>query len=391
MNKALPFQFKGLADWIEVFRAGTHTDSKGRTCTFTEGDLDQMVSNLALGAAPAVLGHPKHNDPAYGWVNADGAKREGASLYVKFSDINPDFEAGVASGAYRNRSVSVVKDADAGFRLQHVGWLGAAPPAISGLTPLDYSAELDSYQFEADDFDIGLALSDTADMLRGLRDQLIADKGLDAADAALPSWRIQSLADASARVIRDAQTDPEDDLAIPQPFSKPTGGVMSFTQEQLDAATAKAAKEAENKTRADFVAQGEELVRLRSERQFEHIGAKITGWKAQGLVTPAEEAGLAEFMGSLENGTGGEFTFSASDKSEVKKTPAQFFAEFMAGRKPLVKLGQQMAVDDVAAVNGNDAGALADAARSYMSTQAGKGLTVSLPEAVAYVSAQSRI
>lgn len=388
MNKA--HQFKGLSDWIEVFRAGTHTDSKGRVCTFTEADLDQMVSNLALGAAPAVLGHPKHNDPAYGWVKSGDAKREGASLYVKFSDINPAFEASVASGAYRNRSVSVVKDADAGFCLQHVGWLGAAPPAITGLTPLDYSAELDAYQFEADDFDIGVALSDTADMLRGLRDQLIADKGLDAADAALPSWRIQSLADASARVIRDALADPEDDPATPNPFSKPTtGGVMSFTQEQLDAATAKAVKEAGDKSRSDFVAQGEELLRLRSERQADRIGAQITGWKAKGLVTPAEEAGLAEFMGSLENG-GGEFTFSASDKSAVKKTPTQFFAEFMAGRKPLVKLGQQMAADDVAAVNGNDASALADAARSYMSEQAGKGLTVSLPEAVAHVSAQSR-
>lgn len=383
MNKA--HQFKGLSDWIEVFRAGTHTDSKGRVCTFTEGDLDQMVSNLAMGAAPAVLGHPKHNDPAYGWVNADGAKRDGASLYVKFSDINPAFEAGVASGAYRNRSVSIVKDADAGYRMQHVGWLGAAPPAIAGLTPLDYSAELDTYQFAADDFDIGLALSDTADMLRGLRDQLIADKGLDAADAALPSWRIQSLADASARVIRDALAAPEDEPTISQPFSKPTGGVMSFTQEQLDAATALATKAAEDKSRAEFAAKDAELLTLRSARQAGRIGAQITGWKAKGLVTPAEEAGLVEFMGSLESGDAGAFTFSACDKSEVKKTPAQFFAEFMAGRKPLVKLGQQMVADDVGALNVNDAGALADAASTYMKSQSDKGISVSLPEAVAHV------
>lgn len=383
MNKAL--QFKGLADWIEVFRAGTHTDSKGRSCTFAEGDLDQMVSNLALGAAPAVLGHPKHNDPAYGWVKPEGAKRDGASLYVKFSDINPAFEASVASGAYRNRSVSVVKDADAGWRLQHVGWLGAAPPAIAGLTPLDYSAELDAYQFEADDFDIGLALSDTADMLRGLRDQMIADKGLDAADAALPSWRIQSLADASARVIRDAQADPEDDLATPSPFSKPiTGGVMSFTQEQLDAATAKAAKEAGDKSRADFVAQGEELLRLRSERQAERIGAQITGWKAKGLVTPAEEVGLAEFMGSLESGDVGAFAFSASDKTEVKKTPTQFFAEFMAGRKPVIKLGNSSLVDDVP-LNTQSTGDLAKAANDFMAAEAKEGRNVSSAQAVQHV------
>lgn len=161
---------------------------------------------------------------------------------------------------------------------------------------------------------------------------------------------------------------------------------MSFTQEQLDAAAAKARKEAEDKAATDFAASQAELTKLRGERQAERIGAQITGWKAQGLVTPAEEAGLAEFMGSLESGAGGEFSFSASDKSEVKKTPAQFFADFMAARKPLVKLGQQVAADDVPGVDSNDAGALADAARNYMKEQSDKGLTVSLLEAVAHVS-----
>ena len=55
--------------WINVFRAGTHTDSTGRVVTFTQADLDQIVANHDLGAAPAVIGHPKHNDPAYVWVN----------------------------------------------------------------------------------------------------------------------------------------------------------------------------------------------------------------------------------------------------------------------------------------------------------------------------------
>ena len=388
MNKA--HQFKGLSDWIEVFKAGSHTDSKGRGCTFTASDLDQMVSNLALGAAPAVLGHPKHNDPAYGWVKADGAKREGNSLFVKFEDINPAFEASVNSGAYRNRSVSVVKDKDAGWRLQHVGWLGAAPPAIAGLTPLDYSAQVDAHEFDAEDWDIGYALSDTAELLRGLREQLIAKEGVEAADAALPNWRIQSIADAGERVKTAASTEVDEPASAPS-FSKPNtkGDVMSFTQEQLDAAAEKARKDAEAAAALQFAAKDAELTRLRGERQAEVITGQITGWKAKGLVTPAEEAGLAEFMASLENSTGGEFTFNASDKAAVKKTPAQFFADFMAARKPLVKLGARADDGGGSPVDANNSAQLADAARSYMSEQAGKGLTVSLPEAVAYVSAKA--
>jgi hypothetical protein len=390
-------QFKGLADWIEVFRAGTHTDSKGRSCTFTESDLDQMVSNLALGAAPAVLGHPKHDDPAYGWVRADGAKRDGTSLYVKFDDINPAFEAGVSSGAYRNRSVSVFNDKDAGWRIRHVGWLGATPPAIEGLTPLDYSAEVDAYEFDAGDWDVGYALADTAELLRGLREQMIAKDGLEAADAALPNWRIQSVADAAQRVKNTARAEQDDGI---RPFSQPnnSGGVMSFTQEQLDAATAKAAqeagakarKEAEDASAAQFSASQAALNKLISERQAERISAQITGWKATGIVTPAQEPGLAEFMGSLES-AGGEFAFSASDKTNVKKTPAQFFSDFMASRKPVVKLGQMLGQEgaDAAALDPNNAGQIADRAREYMKEQADKGLTVSLPEAVAHVASQA--
>jgi len=392
MTKQLvtPFQFKGLNDWIEVFRAGTHTDSKGRSCTFTESDLDEMVSNLALGAAPAVLGHPKHNDPAYAWVKADGAKREGASLFVKFEDINPDFAAGVDSGAYRNRSVSIIKDKDAGWRLQHVGWLGAARPAIAGLQALDYSAEVDAFQFDAEDWDIGYALGDTAELLRGLREQLIADKGIDAADAALPNWRIQSVADAAERVKAAARAEPDDEApGIPTgSFSQTNtpGGEMSITQEQLDAAVAKARKEAEEGAAANFAASQAELVRLQGERQAERIGVQIKDWTAKGLVMPAEVHGLAEFMTSLEAAEG-EFSFSAADAKEVKKTPAAFFAEFMAARKPVVKLGHESEdAGQGADLDMTDSTQIAKAARTYMAEQEAKGISVSVPEAVAHVS-----
>lgn len=386
MSKAT-HDFKGLSDWIEVFRSGTHTDSKGRVCSFTNSDLDQMASNIALAKAPAVIGHPKHNDPAYAWVGADGVKREGDSLYMKFHDINPAFEAGVGSGAYRNRSLSLFQDKEAGWRVRHVGWLGAVPPAIEGLAPLNYSAdEVDSFEFSAPDWDVGYALADVAELLRGLREQLIAKDGIEAADVVLPNWRIQSVADAAERVKAAARDETDD-----SPFSKPDnpGGDMSFTQEQLDAAAAKARQEAEDKNKAEFAAKDAELLKLRGERQAERIGLQIGEWKAKGLVTPAEEPGLAEFMGTLE-ASAGDFAFSAADKTEVKKTPAQFFADFMATRKPLVKLGKQDSVDEGAQVDVNDANKLADAARSYMADQAGKGVTVTLPEAIDHVSAHGK-
>lgn len=161
---------------------------------------------------------------------------------------------------------------------------------------------------------------------------------------------------------------------------------MTISQEQLDAAVAKARKEAEDAAAANFAASQAELTRLQGERQAERIGALITGWTAGGKITPAQTEGLAEFMTSIEGGAG-EFTFSAADKSEVKKAPAQFFAEFMDKLKPVVKLGNQSdAGVNQETVDPTDASQIADRAKSYMKEQADKGMTVSLPEAVAFVS-----
>lgn len=166
--------------------------------------------------------------------------------------------------------------------------------------------------------------------------------------------------------------------------------MTGFTQEQLDAAiaaaVAKATKDAQDAAAPNFAASQAELATLKSERQAERIGVQVTGWKAKGLVTPAEEPGLREFMAALEGGEATAFSFSAADKSAAQKTPAQFFADFMALRQPVVKLGQQSPADDGAGQADGNANDISDRARSYMKAQADKGLEVSVSEAVAYVS-----
>ena len=386
-----PNTLSGLAGWVEVFKAGTHTDSSGKRFTFGQAELGQMVANHKLGAAPAVLGHPKHDDPAYGWV--DDYKVEGASLFAKFKDINPQFDAGVQSGAYRNRSVAVIKDANHGWRVRHVGWLGAVPPAIDGLAPMTFAAgDEDSLEFAAPGYSLVWGLEEVAKLLRNLREQMIAKDGLEAADATLPQWRIDSALESANQARTEFQEERADHMPATRSLYSTDGEPMTtFTQEQLDAAKAEATLAAEANALVQFNASQAELVKLRTERQAEKIAGQIGAWKAAGQVTPAEEPGMAEFMASLESTTGVELTFSASDKLEVKKTPAQFFAEFMAARKPVVKLGSTIGADDSEPkVNGDDASAVAEGARLYMRAQADKGLIVSSSEAVAHVLASGK-
>ena len=124
--------------WIETFKTGTHTDNQGQNRTVTAADLDRMVTNYnsAHHEAPLVIGHPKNNAPAYGWVEA--LKRIGKTLYFKARQVVPEFAEMVKSGLFKKRSVSIYPDGT----LKHIGFLGAMPPAVKGLRDIaDFSDE----------------------------------------------------------------------------------------------------------------------------------------------------------------------------------------------------------------------------------------------------------
>ncbi len=58
--------------------------------------------------------------------------------------MNPDFQQMVKSGAFRNRSVAINPD----MTLRHVGFLGAVPPAVKGLKPVQFRDQGAAVEFE---------------------------------------------------------------------------------------------------------------------------------------------------------------------------------------------------------------------------------------------------
>lgn len=123
--------------FFEIFRVGKHTDSRGNEREWKEADLDKMADSYdpKKHEAPIVVGHPKDNHPAFGWI--DGLKREGDVLLAKAKDVVSDFEDMVKAGMFKKRSISVYPDGS----LRHVGFLGAAPPAVKGLKDLEFKDE----------------------------------------------------------------------------------------------------------------------------------------------------------------------------------------------------------------------------------------------------------
>jgi len=131
--------------WIEIFRGGKQTDSAGTERTWTEADLERTVASYdpAKHEAPVVIGHPKDNAPAFGWI--DGLKRQGAVLLARLKQVAPEFAQMVAEGKFKKRSVSFYPDGT----LRHVGFLGAMPPAVKGLKDIAFGGEeVPVYEYE---------------------------------------------------------------------------------------------------------------------------------------------------------------------------------------------------------------------------------------------------
>lgn len=130
---------------VEIFRAGEHKPMNGQTFLFSNSMLNDVVAsyNAEKHHAPVVIGHPRTDAPAYGWVS--GLRVEGDRLVADFSDIDPQFADLVKAKRYRKISSSFYKpDAQNSpspgkWSLKHVGFLGAAAPAVTGLKEASFS------------------------------------------------------------------------------------------------------------------------------------------------------------------------------------------------------------------------------------------------------------
>ncbi len=135
---------------IEIFKVGKHTSSNGVTKEYTLDDLNQIVANHSE-PTPIVVGHPKTDSPAFGWIENLFVK--GESLFAEAKEIVPEFLELIKKKIYPNRSASFSTNKDGTLQLKHVGFLGGTLPAVKGLEILNLNADESntvSFTFNAD-------------------------------------------------------------------------------------------------------------------------------------------------------------------------------------------------------------------------------------------------
>ncbi|HCY76466.1 MAG TPA: hypothetical protein DHV28_11140 [Ignavibacteriales bacterium] len=124
---------------FEIFKTGTHTSDKGVTKDYTLDDLSFIAQSYKPeeDEAPIVIGHPEDNDPAFGWVNSLSVSEDG-KLIAEASDekLHSDFLNALKEGRYKKRSISLTPEG----KLRHIGFLGAAKPAVKGLADIQFSS-----------------------------------------------------------------------------------------------------------------------------------------------------------------------------------------------------------------------------------------------------------
>lgn len=325
----------GLNEWMEVFKTGKHRDSAGNEREWTESDLDRIASyDPKLHESPVVVGHPKTNSPAYGWVSS--LKREGEKLLAKVDKLAPAFVDAVAEGRYKKRSISLYPDGT----LRHIGFLGGMPPAVKGLADVAFSEDEGAVTYEfAEDRKFSLL----GGMMRRLRDFILVQFGKDAADDVVSGWEIQSISDPEPEGPEEIQpatafgeADKEDDMSA-EKLAELESQVARLNE-------ALASKDEQIKAHEAALKVREEEKRMSAFAEF------CAPLATAGKLTPALRDRATCIMKALREDADVDF---AEGETTVKKSTAALFREMLAELPAQVAFGE-VATKDRAAGNNPD-------------------------------------
>ncbi len=366
---------------LHIFRAGRQIATDGRVIEFTEAHLATCAASYdpAKHEAPIVVGHPKTDAPAYGWVR--GLNAAGSDLSAEAHQVNPEFAELVRQGAFKKISASFYEPdcprnpVPGAYYLRHVGFLGAQPPAVKGLRTPQFAEEQGGV-IEFSDW----GHETSASLWRRLRDWFIGQFGVEKADAVIPDWMVESLREAADRkpdTVANSFADPPTHIGDDMDIKK---------QQELEAENARLKGDLEkanaDKAAADARFAEEETRRaMAAAEQAHQANAQFAdGLVKAGKLLPAHQAGLVAFMDALAPAAAIEFTEGSVAKSI---SPADWLRGFLDALPKQVDYSERAAGK---VVNREDPQAIAAAAAEFQESEAKAGRTVSIAQAVYHIT-----
>lgn len=359
---------------IEIASPGKRRALNGAEFEFTPAILAELAEyDPAVFEAPIVLGHPKLDDPAFGWLGSASIDPASGKLTGVPSTLAPEFAEAVQARRYSKISPAIyLPDSPNNPRpgkhtLKHIGFFGAHAVADKGLRP---------YQFAADEAGV-LAFGDWEDgmvatLFRNVREWLLTQFGPDTADKVVPGHAVDFLQQSAA----------QEQCCDDQP---PSDGLQAFAQTQARP-RAKATMSAATQP-ANFAEREAAIARREAELNAKEHAAEqrrcldfAEKLSEEGRLLPRDKAGFAAFMASIPSAGAAPLEFGEGDAAQ-SIAPSAWFEAFAKALPKRVDFGEFDPVADGEAAPPSDQ-EIARRARAYKADQEGKGIYLSFAEAV---------
>ncbi len=338
-----------------------------------------------LFKAPLVVGHPTMDAPAYGWAGslsyADGMLQLDVvdQLDAEFAEtVNDGRYAKISPSFYLPDSPNNPKPGT--LYLKHVGFLGAAAPAVKGLKTVSFSEDEEGVVSFADWDQMSIA-----NLFRKVRELIITKFGTEDADKALPSYEIDSLQ------INAAQERDRHALHFSESNDEPNQGDDMTPEQQAEMDKLKA----ENATlKADNDAKGTQIASFAEaettrQKAATHDGnvSFAEGLIKEGKLLPADKDSTIATLDQLAAATG-EVSFGEGDDKKTL-TPLEVHKAQLAKAPKVVEFGEH--------AQGEEAGVVSFAAADGYSVDAAalethnKAQAYATQHGVAYEVALSKV
>jgi len=337
---------------FEVLRTGTFIDANGRKVVISQSDLNELSESYDAvnSPSPLVAGHPKDNDPALGW--ADSFSVVGNKLIGFSKKVHENLSKAVNEGLYKKISLSIY-DPDSTSNpvpgkqyIRHVGFLGAAAPAVPGLKTLAFSADESGFtEIELSDITFSESTwtdKTTAGIFGKLREFLIDKFSIEDADKVVRSWEIDSIKESATRreteqnniksqvdpLFTESNQNPEDTEMTPEETAQ-----LAQLQTDLSAANKQVTSlETEVKDLKKTISDGIEQTRVKDINDFCDQAIK------DGKILPATKAMHVQIMTSLPVS---EIVFA-----EEKTNPLEMYKESITSQKAGIDLSEKSKNED---------------------------------------------
>jgi hypothetical protein len=366
---------------FQIFRSGTHTPMKGSAIAFSDADLQAAAAayDPAAHEAPIVVGHPKSDAPAYGWVKS--LSFQDGQLVAEPDQVDGAFAELVQAGRFKKVSASFYPpDAAANpkpgtYYLRHVGFLGAQPPAVKGLKAVNFAAGDEGVIEFADDMS-GFRDRGILGVLGKIRDLFIEKFGAEEADRAIPADQLEWLRDNAIRAeSRQADLTTGPAFTETDPTTKETEVDLAELQRRKDELDA---RQAQLDQQAAAFAEREAATRHTENKSF------LDGLVAAGKLAPGIAAPALAFMDRLDAAEVIEFAEGA------QQTSLDWFKDLLGKSGQVVDFSEKSATDgDGDQVDLTNAEDIAAKAVAFQEAEAKEGRIVSADVAVRHVMRQA--